>query len=47
MPFDCLDFNDFSVLSHKLVTNEWNFMKLLLSIYYHSEIMKFYWDVVS
>ena len=30
---DCLNFNDFSVLSHNFVSNAWNFMKLTLNIY--------------
>ena len=33
LPFDCLNFNDFSILSHSLVTNGLNFMILLLNVY--------------
>ena len=38
--FDCLNFNDFSVLSHIFVTNEWDFMKLILNIYDHGVVMQ-------
>ena len=48
--FDCLHFNDFfSVLSHNLVSNGWNFMKLILSIYDHGVVMhpKFCQDILN
>ena len=39
LPFDCLNFNVFSVFSHNFVTNGWNFMKLILNIYDHGVVM--------
>ena len=50
MPFDCLIFNDlFFVVSHNFVSNRWSFMKLLLNIYDHGEVMlvKFHQGVIS
>ena len=39
MPFDCQNYNDFSILSHKVVSNGWNFMKLTLNINGHGVFM--------
>ena len=39
LPFDCLNFNDFSVLSHNFVSNGRNFMKLIFYIYDHTAVM--------
>ena len=39
MPFACLNFNDFSVVSHYLVSNGWNLMRLIFYIYHQSEVM--------
>ena len=49
LPFDCLNFNDFSVLSHYLVTYGWNFMKRILNKYHHIKALhvKFYPDAVG
>ena len=30
LPFDCLNFNVFLLVSHNFVSNRWNFMKLIL-----------------
>ena len=47
--FDCLNFNDFSALSHNFVSNGCYFMKLILNIYDHGVVMRanFYQGVVS
>ena len=49
LPFGRLNFNDFSILSHYKVNNGWNFMKLILNICDHNDVMrvKFYCDVIS
>ena len=50
LSFVCLNFNDFSVLSHNLISSGWNFMKLILSIYDHSLMMihvKLHEEVIS
>ena len=50
LPFDWLNFNEFfPVLSHSYVTDRWNFMKLILNIYYHDVVMhvKFHEGVIS
>ena len=40
MPFDCLiSIYELFVPSHSLVSNEWNFMKLILNIYNYSVVM--------
>ena len=39
LPFDCLILVNLSVLNHNLVSNGWNFMELILSIYDHCVIM--------
>ena len=48
LPFVCLNFN-YSALSHNLVSNGRNFVKLILSIYDHNVIlhMDFCQDVLS
>ena len=33
LPFNCVNFNDLSVLSHYFVSNGWIFKKLILNIY--------------
>ena len=49
LPFDWLNFNDFSVVSHNFGSNGWIFMKLLLSIYDHGVVMHmmFCQDILS
>ena len=49
LPYDCQNFNVFSVLSHNLETHEWNFLKLILNIYDHSVVMNvmFHLNVVG
>ena len=49
LPFDCLNFSDFSILSQNLVSNGWNFIKLIPGIYVQCVIMqvKFCQDVLS
>ena len=39
LPFDCLNFNIFSLVSHYFVSNGWNLMRLTFYVYYHSEVM--------
>ena len=39
LPFDCLNFYVFSVVSHNFVSNGWNLMKLILNIYDHGVVM--------
>ena len=40
LPFGYLNVNAFfSILGHNLVSNRWNFIKLIPSIYDHSVIM--------
>ena len=48
-PLECLQYNYFFVLSHNLVSNGWNFMRLILSIYDHGVVMhlEFCQDILS
>ena len=39
LPFNRINFNDFSVLSDICVSNRWNFMKFIPNIYDHSVVM--------
>ena len=49
LPFDCLNFKIFFVLSHNFVSNGWTFMKLILNINDHDMAMhvKFHQGVIS
>ena len=49
LSFHCLHFNDFSIFSYTLGSNEWNLIKQILSIYDHSVAMhlKFCQGVIS
>ena len=46
MPFDCLNFNDFSVVSHNFVTNGWNWKLniydygVVVYVKFHQSVMK-------
>ena len=37
--FDCQNFNDFTIVNHNVITNGWNFKKLILNIYVYSVAM--------
>ena len=39
LPFDCVNFYDFSVLSHNFVNNGCHYMKVILNIYDYSVVM--------
>ena len=48
LSFDCLNFNECSVLILNLVCNRWNSMKVILSLYCHDVMLhvKFCEDVI-